>query len=1349
MKKQFKCILIVLCLTLVLSAIVLSACVDPNKPSNKITITVAVNLDGVAEKTFETDANAEFYSKLAQYVPQDVDGKVFAGWFDADGNEITSATRWSADGKVTARWSDVCAITFDKNNPQATGSMAVQTVAVGGKVNLNACGFTSSLVFDGWNTKPDGSGQSYADGAEVTLSANLTLYAQWKVTYTEEVYVERLVDGQYVYVKEKTTAVTNRHLGEKVSVSTDGFSEEHYFLDYDHPEALTEVTSLQNNDVLAAYYSIERFTVTYNDDQTKVFVRYNEQYSVRTPVEDPTSKTAVVSYSSSATGNGREYNFGDKLTLTSDIVLYPVLANVYTDAGDTGDKVYIRDISGKGSAILVVDGVRYSGFITKTNDLTTFDVVVNDVEVHGKLLSDGTFIYRNEDEIGTFLMGDSLFPEDVYPSVMLALDGYGIGVLSQMMTDGTGRIENYYVSYQPTDEGDYYMEYFLPADPQNVYKAYFQIFRGEIGGIEDLEIKDQIVGYFMFCGSEYGLAMRVYNNEILSNYALLLDGYGGAIYYEFDGNEIKREIIGYYYASENYTVDNPECVFEPDRKLNDSALIIDPFYFILFTQEIQGENHQFFIVKQNEAGVYRQTADVQYPQLELDGYGIAMYTASDREEPRYGYYTINTNIEGGYFVAVSFVDETGGTMRVTIDIENKLYQPFEGDFEIDADGALVKYYGSDSVITVPEGVTVIKKDAFKDVNITTITLPSTLQQIEDYAFENGSASGKSALKTVYLKAVNPPVLGQDVFRWTTSEFKVIVPNDSLQAYRQAESWLVEVPSLSSALKKTYAEYVTSVEEINNRPEFEVVDGVLISYNNKDENPQDVEIVIPDEVTAIAVGVFAGRTYIVSVDLNNVTEIGDSAFEGCTSLSNVIFNENTVSIGSYAFFYCTSLTQVDLCGVQTIGEYAFFRCYKLAKVNIGANIKEIGTFAFAMCSVEVDDGENVSEQHDLILTVTATTAPRMSSNIFINSVPRIYVESYDVGLSFASEPSWALYASHLRVKAEQTQIVYSLSNMGSQLVLGDNALFDETRYGLYKWDGNRLYIAWFDRSDFGGATDLNVIVQVGEYDPQTGYLRNFSLYDDTPLVFVTDGTQVDYANGDETLHLTFGSSQATYNGNPVAIEIVNYRMRFTYQGYIYHLTLTNDKTFTYKRDKVQEKVDYIALDGSEITVVFGNYIMVYGTLKNVDGAERSTETGWYATQESDGTYSWIIQWRENKYKIIATFNDADGTFTYNVEGYANSVSYRNDLDHVIVTTYSDGRVDILFGFKTANGDLSCNIGNAHTLQVQPNVYAVTINIMIDVVDDDGIVIGQVPSDYNGDYLLQLNPDDLTYTLTPQD
>ena len=34
-------------------------------------------------------------------------------------------------------------------------------------------------VFSGWNTKPDGSGEKYGPGQDITLTENLTLYAQW------------------------------------------------------------------------------------------------------------------------------------------------------------------------------------------------------------------------------------------------------------------------------------------------------------------------------------------------------------------------------------------------------------------------------------------------------------------------------------------------------------------------------------------------------------------------------------------------------------------------------------------------------------------------------------------------------------------------------------------------------------------------------------------------------------------------------------------------------------------------------------------------------------------------------------------------------------------------------------------------------------------------------------------------------------------------------------------------------------------------------------------------------------------------------------------------------------------
>ncbi len=76
-------------------------------------------------------------------------------------------------------------ITFNKNNSSATGSMSVQTINAGTSTALTTNGFSSSgYVFNGWNTKADGSGISYADeGAYYAIAGNetnnATLYAQW------------------------------------------------------------------------------------------------------------------------------------------------------------------------------------------------------------------------------------------------------------------------------------------------------------------------------------------------------------------------------------------------------------------------------------------------------------------------------------------------------------------------------------------------------------------------------------------------------------------------------------------------------------------------------------------------------------------------------------------------------------------------------------------------------------------------------------------------------------------------------------------------------------------------------------------------------------------------------------------------------------------------------------------------------------------------------------------------------------------------------------------------------------------------------------------------------------------
>ena len=39
---------------------------------------------------------------------------------------------------------------------------------------------STSRMFIGWSTNPDGTGDIYAAGSELTVSENITLYAQWE-----------------------------------------------------------------------------------------------------------------------------------------------------------------------------------------------------------------------------------------------------------------------------------------------------------------------------------------------------------------------------------------------------------------------------------------------------------------------------------------------------------------------------------------------------------------------------------------------------------------------------------------------------------------------------------------------------------------------------------------------------------------------------------------------------------------------------------------------------------------------------------------------------------------------------------------------------------------------------------------------------------------------------------------------------------------------------------------------------------------------------------------------------------------------------------------------------------------
>ena len=75
-------------------------------------------------------------------------------------------------------------IVFDTNG--GTGEMQSQTLTEGESQPLDDNSFVNEgHSFGGWNTLPDGSGVSYSDGQDITLTSDITLYAQWTSNDTE------------------------------------------------------------------------------------------------------------------------------------------------------------------------------------------------------------------------------------------------------------------------------------------------------------------------------------------------------------------------------------------------------------------------------------------------------------------------------------------------------------------------------------------------------------------------------------------------------------------------------------------------------------------------------------------------------------------------------------------------------------------------------------------------------------------------------------------------------------------------------------------------------------------------------------------------------------------------------------------------------------------------------------------------------------------------------------------------------------------------------------------------------------------------------------------------------------
>ncbi len=124
-----------------------------------------------------------------------------------------------------------------------------------------------------------------------------------------------------------------------------------------------------------------------------------------------------------------------------------------------------------------------------------------------------------------------------------------------------------------------------------------------------------------------------------------------------------------------------------------------------------------------------------------------------------------------------------------------------------------------------------------------------------------------------------------------------------------------------------------------------VDGIY--YNILSEEDMNVEVtigngytgavIIPDNVT------YNGVSY-------SVTDIGESAFNGCSNLTSVYIPNSVVSIGRASFQSCTGLKSIEIPNsVESIGESSFYGCNGLTEIKIPNSVKEIQGAAFCLCT----------------------------------------------------------------------------------------------------------------------------------------------------------------------------------------------------------------------------------------------------------------------------------------------------------------------------------------------------------------------------------------------------------------
>ena len=262
-----------------------------------------------------------------------------------------------------------------------------------------------------------------------------------------------------------------------------------------------------------------------------------------------------------------------------------------------------------------------------------------------------------------------------------------------------------------------------------------------------------------------------------------------------------------------------------------------------------------------------------------------------------------------------------------------------------------KNCGKLSEITLPEKVSAIGESAFYGCGLTEITIPSNVTEIADYSFARNTG-----LKNITFEGSAPAIA---VHAFSGVKAKAMYPEDdsswnedTKQNYGGTLQW-GDTEEKQQCGTNAYWKVENGTLTISGS-------GAIDNYDSAAECPWSdqrasiTKIVVEDGVTSIGNFAFYGMTNLTETSLaDSITSIGAYAFKNDSSLENVTLPSELTQIQDSAFYGCAKISSIVIpAKVTKIGDYVFSRCSSLKDISFEGDAPEIAQYAFNKVTANV-------------------------------------------------------------------------------------------------------------------------------------------------------------------------------------------------------------------------------------------------------------------------------------------------------------------------------------------------------------------------------------------------------------